>query len=106
MYVRPLITSWSVWVVRLSGSEAFDSVAVRVVVSVEVSPVGSLTDKLLVIGACMPKRGSGPGIVVVTVPSGAVTVRLPSALITTSVLNPAASVLTWCLAPDGRVSVR
>src|SRR5712691_5936501 len=88
VYVRPLITSTFVWLVRLKGSVGFDSAAVRVVVSVEVRLLGSRTDRLDRIGACMPKRGSGPSIVVVTVPSGPVTVVVPSCPINVVVSNP------------------
>ena len=58
----------------LSGSLGFDRLTPRVVVSVEVSPSGVCTNRLMSNGACMPHRGSGPCTGVVTVPSGAVMV--------------------------------
>lgn len=62
---------------RLRGSLGFDKVTERDEVKVEVKAKGVWTVRLLRIGACIPKRGSGPCTCVVLVPSGAVMVRLP-----------------------------
>ena len=78
--VWPLTTVVSVCAVRLSGSAGLLSVTLRLVVVVLVTPLmGSVVVTVLATGTCIPNRGSGPPWYVVRVPSGDVTLRLPSA---------------------------
>src|SRR4051794_37961928 len=77
----------SVWDARgLAGLAELVRVTERVVVSVDLNPPGVATVRDLTIGASIPKRGSGPSVNVETVPSGSVTVRVPSVPITVTVV--------------------
>ena len=75
----------SVWVARLSGF--FGSVQRDRLRRRErgFRPSGVVTVAEAIRGACIPKRGSGPSVRSVTVPSGSVIVRVPSVPMTVTV---------------------
>ena len=60
----------------------------------------------VVIGASMPKRGSGPDSSVTTVPSWRVTVTTPSVPMTVRVVSPSPLVTLRLIAPVVRRSTR
>ncbi|MEW6278933.1 MAG: hypothetical protein AB1758_09945, partial [Candidatus Eremiobacterota bacterium] len=74
--VRPLNALVSTNCVTLSGSSGSLNVTVRVPVKVAVSPPVETRPEDMN-GACIPNRGSGLSVEVVTVPSGSVTVVTP-----------------------------
>lgn len=77
-----LIVRVSVWVVSDIKSAGLLRTTVLVIVPERVFPPGVATEKLLGIEAIIPQRGSGPSVIVETVPSPEVTVVVPLGRIT------------------------
>jgi hypothetical protein len=67
-------------------------VAVRVVLTVRVSPPGVFNVMLAATGASMPQRGSGPYWIVAKLPSAPVVCSLPSVPISVTVFAPLGAV--------------
>ena len=80
--------------VRLSTFSGSASVALRVAVSVDTSPAGVVMRMVLETGACIPNRGSGPDVKLVTCPSGGVVIWVPSGATTVVDRSPLGAVLT------------
>ena len=91
-------------VVALKGLPGSARVACLEVAVVMERPPGVLRVALLTTGACIPKRGSGPCVSSMVVPSGVTTFLVPSALINFSVFRPLGSVFVRRLDPSGRLS--
>jgi hypothetical protein len=100
----PFMLDVSVNVARLRRFCGSESAAVRVFVRLYSSPPGVLIVIAVVTGDCIPKRESGPCVVVVTVPSGAMTVLLPSVPIVAILWPLPAYVLTRRVAPMDKYS--
>jgi len=74
-------------------------VAVRAVETLEIRPPGVVTLTLLESGDVIPKRGSGPKVTVVIVPSGIVVFVTPSDPTSVKVERPLGSVSSRCVPP-------
>ena len=88
VYVLPFIVFVSVRVLKLKRLPGSKRTAVRVSARLSLSPPGVTTVILPVTGENIPKRGSGVLIMDVTVPSGEVSMLLPSGFVTVTYLAP------------------
>jgi hypothetical protein len=89
-----------------NGSPGVASVALRATWTCCVLPDGVVVVSSNGIGARMPQRGSAPTTCWVTVPSAAVSVRLPSGCTSSVVVSPLGSVIVRLRSPPGIASVR
>ena len=99
VHVLPLTFVCQVSVWSVNGFAGSARVMARVLELVRVTPAGVRMVDAATIGACMPNRGSGPVVMLVTVPSCWVVLTDPSLARTVVVLSPAGSVSTWFSTP-------